>query len=171
MELIQLKDNQKLSCNGIERWPLSKLFEVINLNSKNYIMKKRGHSFWEINHDNLEYIYYDAKKAYLNSVVKEHPDKNNNINKNDNNIKNINIAWQRIKKIFAQHGIINGRKDNAIIKFKHDKYKEIIIDLYKNKNYKVSDIEKLCGVHNILINSLLINNGIFIRHKLKKCVG
>ena len=62
MELTRYKNDWKLTYKGIERWPLSKLFGIINLDTKDYIMKKRGHSFWEINHDNLEYIFVMPKK-------------------------------------------------------------------------------------------------------------
>lgn len=163
MELTQYKNNWKLTYKGIERWPLSKLFEIINLNTKDYIIKKRGHSFWEINHDNLEYIYYDAKKAYLNCVKKEHPDKDGNSKENDN-IKNINVAWRRIKKIFAQHGIINGVKTSPQFHKKCKEHIQEIINLYNN-NYTFKKIGKLIGINKEQVPIILAENLIPIRRR------
>ena len=166
MELAQYKNDWKLTYKGIERWPLSKLFEIINLNAKDYIMKKKGHSFWEINHDNLEYIYYDAKKAYLDCVKKEHPDKNSFSNKNTN-IKEINVAWKRIKKIFAQHGIVNGVKTKPQFKRKWKEHTQEIINLY-NKNYTFEKIGKLFGISDRQVPSILAENLVPMKRKKSK---
>lgn len=168
MELVQYKNDWKLTYNGIERWPLSKLFKIINLDSKDYIMKKRGHSFWEINHDNLEYIYYDAKKAYLDCVKKEHPDKNNSLN---TNIKEINVAWKRIKKIFAQHGIVDGIKTKIQFKRNHEEHIPEIISLYNN-NYTLKRIGKLFNIDEHQIPAILAENLVPIRRrKLKNALA
>lgn len=172
MELIQLKSNKKLNIKDLEKWRLGRLFKIIDLDIKQYCHGKVKHKiFWTNNYDNLEYIYYDAKEAYLNSIKKYHPDKNNGLDKN-NTAKNINIAWRRIKKIFAQHGIINGEKTTIKIKRKHEKFILDIINLYTDKKYSMRKISKLFNIPNDTIKTILVENLIFVRGGfIKKCVG
>lgn len=60
------------------------------------IPKGRKQNFWQKNSGELEYIFYDAKRGYLDAIKKAHPDNGGS----EIAARVINRDWAQIKRIF-----------------------------------------------------------------------
>lgn len=105
-------------CRNIRNAKISSLFKLLGFNLKEYQAKNCG-EFWERYGDNIDYIYFDAKKFYLDRARKLHPDINR-----DKSVTELNEIWQRIEEILRKRGYTN-KPIYYSISNKYNRYKEL----------------------------------------------
>ncbi len=170
MELTKQHKHYRLKTD-IEKLSIQRLFEILGFDTSIY-NSNGTRSFWTANYGELEYIYYDARKKYIELVKQNHPESENG---NHNNMVLLNQVWGRIQYLFACKGVTNKQTD--IVKQKQMSYKKNIrpgklledrnliiniINCYKLGN-TVNDVADYLKVHHNTVSKILKQHNIKIK--------